>query len=156
MGQDAIKKAITVFGLTPTYRTRSSDFIYKRNHGDLNTMVEQLINECQLGRDVAEHMVEYYGNACKQVVELGKDAIVDGYEFIEGEILYAVRQEFAVFPIDFLARRSRLAFLDYNAAVKAVPKVVEIMGKELAWDKRQCEILTERTLSELKSFSISK
>lgn len=32
-----------------------------------------------------------------------------------------------------LARRTRLAFLDIDAAVKALPRVVAIMAEELAW-----------------------
>ncbi|KIM23464.1 hypothetical protein M408DRAFT_11495 [Serendipita vermifera MAFF 305830] len=37
--------------------------------------------------------------------------------------------------IDFLARRSRLTFLNSNAALDALPRVVEIMGDELGWSK---------------------
>ena len=34
---------------------------------------------------------------------------------------------------DFLARRTRLAFLDVRAAEQALPKVVDIMARELKW-----------------------
>jgi glycerol-3-phosphate dehydrogenase len=37
--------------------------------------------------------------------------------------------------VDFLARRSRLAFLDVEAARVALPKVVELLGKELKWSR---------------------
>ena len=39
--------------------------------------------------------------------------------------------------IDFLARRSRLTFLNSHAALDALPRVVEIMGDELGWSKRR-------------------
>lgn len=38
---------------------------------------------------------------------------------------------------DVIARRTRLAFLDTKAALHAVPRVVEIMGKELGWSSRR-------------------
>jgi glycerol-3-phosphate dehydrogenase len=46
-----------------------------------------------------------------------------------------VHNEYAETAIDFLARRSRLTFLNSNAALDALPRVVEIMGDELGWSK---------------------
>jgi glycerol-3-phosphate dehydrogenase len=37
-------------------------------------------------------------------------------------------------PLDFLARRIRLAFLDTQAAKAALPVVVSLMAEELHWD----------------------
>ena len=34
---------------------------------------------------------------------------------------------------DFLARRSRLAFLDVNAARAALPRVLQLLGREHRW-----------------------
>jgi glycerol-3-phosphate dehydrogenase len=56
---------------------------------------------------------------------------------IEAEVRYAVHNEYAATAIDFLARRSRLTFLNSNAALDALPRVVEIMGDELGWSKRR-------------------
>lgn len=49
-------------------------------------------------------------------------------------MLYAVRNEYALSPIDVLARRTRLSFLNTRAALDALPRVVEIMGDELKWN----------------------
>lgn len=54
---------------------------------------------------------------------------------IEAEVRYAVHNEYALTAVDFLARRSRLTFLNSNAALDALPRVVEIMGDELGWSK---------------------
>lgn len=46
-----------------------------------------------------------------------------------------MHNEYAETAIDFLARRSRLTFLNSNAALDALPRVAEIMGDELGWSK---------------------
>lgn len=63
--------------------------------------------------------------------------LVDGYPYIEPEIRYALNREYAVTAYDIVARRTRLAFLNINAAKSALPNVVDIMGKELGWSNRR-------------------
>ncbi|GMF56415.1 unnamed protein product [[Candida] boidinii] len=46
-----------------------------------------------------------------------------------------MKYEYARTPVDFLARRTRLAFLDSKSALDSIDGVVEIMSKELNWDK---------------------
>lgn len=52
---------------------------------------------------------------------------------LEAEVLFSAQHEMCRSAQDFLARRSRLAFLDYKAAQRALPRVVELLGKELGW-----------------------
>lgn len=68
--------------------------------------------------------------------------LVSGFPILEAEVVFATRHEWAVHPEDFLARRSRLAFLNKGAAVSAIPKVVELMGNELQWNdsKKRMEL----------------
>ena len=47
---------------------------------------------------------------------------------------YALK-EYACTAIDMVARRTRLAFLNVQAADEALPKIVDIMGAELGWTK---------------------
>lgn len=42
---------------------------------------------------------------------------------------YQPTQEYALKPMDVLARRTRLAFLDTEAARAALPRVVKLMGE---------------------------
>lgn len=37
--------------------------------------------------------------------------------------------------VDFIARRYRLAFLDTDAASRAVPHIIEILAAEHQWDR---------------------
>ena len=53
---------------------------------------------------------------------------------------YAVRHEYAQTAVDVIARRTRLSFLNAQAALNALPRVVDIMAEELNWSlsrKRQ-------------------
>ena len=56
---------------------------------------------------------------------------------IEAEIRYAIRHEYAQTAIDVLARRTRLAFLNAQAALHALPYVVDIMSDELGWTRAE-------------------
>ena len=49
-------------------------------------------------------------------------------------MVYAARYEWAVQADDMIARRTRLAFLNKDKAIAAIPRVVELMAKELKWD----------------------
>lgn len=51
-----------------------------------------------------------------------------------------MRSELAQTSIYVLARRMRLAFLDVQAALIALPRVIDIMSEELKWnEKRRAE-----------------
>ena len=61
--------------------------------------------------------------------------LVPGYPYIEAEVLYAIRYEYACRIEDIIARRTRLAFLNREAALLAIPKVAQLMATELNWSK---------------------
>src|SRR5436309_2024210 len=73
---------------------------------------------------------------------------------IEAEVYYALRHEYAQTPIDVLARRTRLAFLNAQAALEALPRVVEIMGEERGWGYSQRRRMTEKTIKFLGSMGL--
>ncbi len=52
-------------------------------------------------------------------------------------MVWAVRRELARKPLDVLARRMGLAFLDQAKAREALPKVVELMGRLLGWGEEE-------------------
>ena len=55
------------------------------------------------------------------------------------QVAYAVR-EYACSAIDVLARRTRLAFVNVHAAQEALPRIIEIMSRELKWSKQEEEV----------------
>lgn len=94
---------------------------------------------------MARHLSDSYGDrawtVCEYAEPTGERWPLHGkrlnrlYPYIEAEVRYAVHNEYALTAVDFLARRSRLTFLNSNAALDALPRVVEIMGDELGWSK---------------------
>lgn len=54
---------------------------------------------------------------------------------IEAEVRYAVKHEYAQTAIDVVARRTRLSFLNAQATLDALPRVVDIMSVECGWSK---------------------
>lgn len=54
---------------------------------------------------------------------------------IEAEVRYAVHHEYAETAVDVIARRCRLSFLNVQATLDALPRVIDIMAEERKWSK---------------------
>ena len=57
------------------------------------------------------------------------------YNHVEGEVIWAVRNEMARTIEDFLARRTRMLFLDVKASLEMAPKVAALMAEALDYDQ---------------------
>lgn len=119
-------------------------------HGFSKTLFIPVIQHFGVEAEVAKHLTESYGDRAWTVAALCKltdqrfpargERISQLYPFVDGEIRYAVRHEYAQTPVDVLARRTRLAFLNAKAALEALPKVIDIMAEELNWDRPRQEL----------------
>lgn len=58
--------------------------------------------------------------------------------------------------MDFIARRSRLAFLDTDAAGRALPRVIQILAAEHKWDKARQKQELQKAKEFLETFKSSK
>ena len=86
---------------------------------------------------------------------LGK-RLAHGYPFMEAEVAYCARNEYCESAVDFIARRSRLAFLDTDAAGRALPRVIEILAAEHKWDKSRKAQELKKAKEFLETFKSSK
>lgn len=130
-------------------------------HGFSKTLFINLIQHFGVESEVAQHLAGAYGDRAWTVAALSapteKRFPVRGkrlsvlYPFIDGEVRYAVKHEYAQTAVDVLARRTRLAFLNVQAALEALPKVIDIMGEELKWDK----VRREKEWNETVAFLVS-
>jgi glycerol-3-phosphate dehydrogenase len=81
-----------------------------------------------LNTDIAQHLSSSYGSRAFLVAELAQSGygkrLAHNLPYIEAEVLYATRNEFATTAVDVIARRLRLAFLDSKAAHAALPRTV--------------------------------
>ncbi|KAF8746714.1 DAO protein, partial [Rhizoctonia solani] len=179
MAEETVDRAVETFGLgakagpcvTEKVRLVGSDSWSKN-------MFIGLVQRYGLETEVAKHLSDNYGDRAYAVCELAEPTgltwpiygrrLATAYPFIEAEIRYAVRNEYAQTATDFLARRSRLAFLNAQAALEALPRVVSVMGDELGWDtarrKREIEHTAEFLVSmglfnapdQVKSLGVNK
>ncbi|GLC35549.1 hypothetical protein PLESTM_000336300 [Pleodorina starrii] len=105
----------------------------------------------------AEHLAQAYGTRAGRVLQTASDRnlgqrLVEGHPFLEAEVVYCVRHEYCQTPEDFLARRTRLAFLDARAALRALPRVVELMASEHGWDSRRRALMTASASEYLATY----
>ena len=116
MAEDTIDATVKHFNLQAgPCRTKELKLIGAE--GWRPTLHLPLIQMYGIDTDVAKHLVESYGNRAWTVASLtemtGQRWPVRGirlskmYRYIEGEVRYAVRYEYAETAIDVLARRTR-------------------------------------------------
>lgn len=55
------------------------------------------------------------------------------------QVTWACRREYAATAVDVIARRTRLSFLNSEAALEVLPRVIDMMSTELGWDHKRRE-----------------
>jgi len=136
MGEDTVDKAIEVGSLKPEV-SKTRDLAI---HGSLQ------------GLNSDEHLY-FYGSDRNKVLELSNEnpewrkKLHTGYDYLQSEVIWAVRYEMARTVEDVLARRIRLLFLDARVAIEAAPVVAKLMAEELnkdiAWQEEQVSSFTK-------------
>lgn len=106
---------------------------------------------------VAKYLAASYGDRAQEITKLAEEMklgrrLVRGYPVIESEVIYCCRHEMCETPEDFVARRTRLAFLDRPACIEALPRVVELMAMEKGWNKKRQKAELQRALEFLATF----
>jgi glycerol-3-phosphate dehydrogenase len=135
-------------------------------HGYSTTLFINLIQHFGLDIDVAKHLASDYGDRAWDVAALASatdntehyprrgQRLSSLYPFIDGEVRYAVRSEYAQTAVDVLARRTRLSFLNAQAALHALPKVIDIMADELKWSETRKQNEWKDTVNFLASMGL--
>jgi len=131
MAEETIDQAIVVAQLKPQpsvsehlqihgYHNHSDQFGILKDYGSDALEIQQWIKkDARLGKTLWEDLVLY------------------------GEVIWAVKNEMARTPEDFLSRRRRILFLDARASMDIAPAVTDIMASELKkdihWQKAQID-----------------
>ncbi|KNA07170.1 hypothetical protein SOVF_174370 [Spinacia oleracea] len=110
---------------------------------------------------VAKHLSQAYGTLAERVASISQNEglgkrLAHGYPFLEAEVAYCARYEYCESATDFIARRCRLAFLDTDAASRALPRVIEILAAEHKWDKSRKNDEFKKAKEFLETFKSSK
>ncbi|KAK5996800.1 Protein TISP38 [Cladobotryum mycophilum] len=164
MAEDAVDEAIKTFKLTPSAVSlpdisgaqlpgiQATGACITRNvpllgaHGYSSALASQLQEAYPIDNDVAFHLASNYGDRAWAVLAASPQTkrLVSTMPFIEAEIRHGVRSEAACTAADLISRRTRIAFLDIDNALRALPRVIDVMGEELSWsDKRKQQEWTE-------------
>lgn len=153
MAEETVDKAIEVCKLKPANGCVTTGLLLDGAHGYTPTLFIRLIQDFGLDTNVAKHLASTYGDRAFKVARMAQltgkrwpvvgNKLHEDFSYIEAEVYQAVR-EYACTAIDVLARRTRLAFLNVNAAQQALPMVIDILAKELAWSKDRRKEETER------------
>ncbi len=141
MAQDAVDEAVKLAGFSPARDSQTATLeLYGAENYHPSDVAK--LQDCGLALTVASYLSHAYGDQAEKVIALGHlDRLAAGHPYLEAEVIYGARYEAARTVRDVLARRLRLAFLDHEATLAAIPKVAELLAGELGWsaEKRQTE-----------------
>ncbi|GAA6020494.1 hypothetical protein JCM11491_001374 [Sporobolomyces phaffii] len=149
MAEETVDAAIKEFSLKPERGCITAKVQLVGSQGWNKMMFIKLIQQFGLESDVARHLSETYGDrawgVCSMAPQTGLRFPVHGrridpvYPYIDAEVTWACRREYAATAVDVIARRTRLSFLNSEAALEALPLVIDMMAKELNWDDARKE-----------------
>uniref|UniRef100_A0ACD5YAG4 Uncharacterized protein n=1 Tax=Avena sativa TaxID=4498 RepID=A0ACD5YAG4_AVESA len=110
---------------------------------------------------VSKHLSHAYGTLAERVATIAQNEglgkrLAHGYPFLEAEVAYCAHHEYCESAVDFVARRCRLAFLDTDAAGRALPRIIEILASEHKWDKARRKLELQKGIEFLETFKSSK
>ena len=160
-GTEMIGDSTTLDGTCQTHQVRLIGA-----HGFSKTLFINLIQHFGIETVVAKHLCESYGDRAWTVAALCSPTeqrfpvrgfkLAQLYPFVDGEVRYAVRHEYAQTAVDVLARRTRLAFLNAQAALEALPTVIDLMADELHWSKKRKDREWTDSVQFLASMGLAK
>jgi glycerol-3-phosphate dehydrogenase len=143
--------------------------------GDENFDASQLVAQfqqrhAQLDADIVQHLVDTYGihvwdvaalweqetetatNSQRPITNSLQQRLVPGFPYLEAEVVYACRHEYACKMADVLSRRTRLSYLNKQAAIQALPRVAQLMAESLQWNAMARQQQIAAAHEELSSF----
>lgn len=183
MAEETVDEAIKVFNLSPQPLPHTPD-ISGHNlpsevhfdgtcqthqlrligaHGFSKTLFANLIQHFGLDVDIAKHLANSYGDRAWDVAALSTptnrnsplaNRLSPKYPFLDGEVRHAISSEYAQTAVDVLARRMRLSFLNVQAALEALPQVIDLMGDELRWSRARKEMEWTVTVKFLETMGL--
>lgn len=147
MAEETVDAAISEFNLAPRSACVTENLLLIGSHYYNPNSFVQIVQKYGIDTDVAQHLTRNYGDRAKMVAELTAEnsdywprrgrRLIYPYPYLEAEVRFAARNEFACTATDIIARRTRLAFLDARAAYHSLPRVIEILGEELEWGRER-------------------
>lgn len=170
MAEETINEVVRNLQL-PVKRSVTKNLILAGGENYDTTLAPRLAQKYGITAPLAEHLAANYGTRAPLILEIYKQdkanqlpvglaASTDNisYEqfqhpFSVAELKYCIKYEYIRTPVDFLARRTRLAFLDSKAAAQSIDGVVKVLGDELNWDSSKRSEETQKASEFIKTFN---
>jgi glycerol-3-phosphate dehydrogenase len=116
------------------------------------------LSDDHLDEKTRKHLKHYYGDKTESILQFAKENNMWGklspkLPHLEAEVLHHVRNELACTVNDVLAYRTNMIFLDREEAIKAIPRVADIMGKELGWSSSEKKKQIEQATRYVTTFT---
>ena len=134
----------------------------RKNHNSyISSLVKELYSKNNsLGLPLLNHLARNYGVRSLDIIDMIKEKpklverVHPGFEVTKAEVVYQIKNEMVVSVFDLLLRRSRLAFLDKQAATEALPILLDLLGNENGWDDdmKRNNLKESRTIFEKMDF----
>ena len=141
MAVDAVNEAVRVGGLSPSGPSDTDTLLLVGAEGFSAQGAGALQERYSLDVDVASYLNRAYGGFASEVAALANDGhagrLVEGHPYLEAEVVYVARHEYARSTSDVLWRRLRLGVLDEPAARTALERVSELLAGEFGWDEER-------------------
>jgi glycerol-3-phosphate dehydrogenase len=151
MGDRAVDRAAQTGKLTPPKESTTEGLKITGAQNYSPEIIPGLVEKYAMTQDIATHLGHAYGDRAEAVAELAKlgfgKRLHPDLPNIEAEVIFAVEIQAAQTPVDVLARRTRMSFLNKPAAIAALPRVVEIMGDLKEWSPERRAEETQKALA---------
>lgn len=129
--------------------------------GFSDNLAVRLTQDYDVDFKTAKHLAKAYGGRAWDVLEIAlkelgpenKDRkIAKGFAYLEAEVIFSIRHDWAVHAEDILCRRTRLAFLNREVAIASIPKIVDLMAAELKWNDHRKKAEIGRCVEFMRHF----
>lgn len=162
MAEDVIDRVIQVHGLSHAGPCVTDKLSLRGGERYTRNVPIHLVQKYGVSEETAKHLARTYGMHAFQVCEMAEPTtrnwprfgttLLQGYPYLECEVAYACRHEMACTVTDVLTLRTRLAYLNRDAALAVAPRVAQLMAKELQWSRGETKRQLQHAVDTIKTF----
>lgn len=149
MAQDTLDVISKRDGTKPVHPTESLPLLGSAGWRVKQKELAQRAKALGLDSEVIKHLGHAYGTQATEVLDLitedsslGNRLIAD-LPYLRAEVLHACREEMAMTPYDFLARRTSITLEDRERGLGVVEEVASLMAHELQWSAAQQQTMID-------------
>ena len=101
-------------------------------------------------KETKESLISLYGDRATMILDMANQSnnfelISLDLPYLKVEIEYAIRFEYVKKPIDFLARRVGLCFIDKKSSLLCLESVCDEMARILSWSDEEKESIKKES-----------